>query len=160
MASKLSARSRKALGLLVIIGLSGLVILVMFFRRKKTPQEAIRKVLADYGVPEKTIRYWITVSAFETTYWTSKVLKQSNNLFNLIVPGGKHLDFGEGQSVYNNYEESVVALFQHVMKPFHYQLSYKSLEDLISDMKKKGYYLGSESDYQKGGAAVYKKLFG
>lgn len=96
------------------------------------------------------IKYWTAVSKFETASWTSNVFKQSNNLFNLIVPGSTRLKFGEGQTIFANISDSVDGLIDRVILPFKYPSSVGSIDELVAFMKKKGYFTGKESDYVAG----------
>lgn len=96
------------------------------------------------------IKFWTAVSWFETAGWTSNVLKQSNNLFCIIVPGSTRLNFGEGQTIYPDFESSVDGLIDHVIKPFKYPSEVFTIDELVAFMKKKGYFKGSETAYLAG----------
>ena len=159
MAGTVSKRSRKLLAIFAMIGLSGLILLIWIFQRRN-PQTVIAKVLSRYGINAKTIKYWIAVSAFETKGWTSKVYKDSKNLFTIIGPGDEHLDYGEGQSIYSSISDSVVALYKRVMVPFKYPLSYESIDDLVDTMKSKGYFTGDANNYKTGVKYWYQKIYG
>lgn len=109
------------------------------------------------------IKFWTAVSAFETAVngipWNSRVMRDSNNLFNLIVPGKRRLQYGEGQTIYDRWEESVEDLYLRVMKPFKYPLEVETLADLVNYMKSKGYFTSSLDDYQNGARIWYNKLY-
>lgn len=105
---------------------------------------------------------WVAVSAFETAYWTSKVFKDSNNLFCIIVPGSNRLDYGEGQTVFPNIELSIdgpQGLYQRVLKPFKYPAHVQSIEELVTYMKNKNYFTADKAKYLEGVKATFKKLF-
>jgi len=110
------------------------------------------------GVNEQTIRYWIAVSAFETAGWTSRVFRDSNNLFNLRVPGSDRLPYGENQTIYGNLEDSVTGLFKHVLRPYQYPLQYNSIPELVTAMKQRGYFTSGLQSYIDGVVSWYSKL--
>lgn len=111
------------------------------------------------GVNEETIRQWIAVSAFETTGWTSRVFRDSNNLFNLRVPGSNRLSYGENQTIYGSLEDSVRGLFKHVIGPYQYPLNYKSIRDQVETMKQKGFFTYPLQGYIDGVVSWYSKLY-
>lgn len=148
MAHHVSKRSARAWMLLGVIGLPVLIVLYLLFG--KTPGRTIRKVLSTYGLSPLEINYWIAVSAFETTAWTSQVYRDSNNLFNLIVPGSQRLSYGEGQTIFASPEDSVIALWTEVIKPFKYSLSHPSLRSLTDQMANKGFYRSDSNIYYQG----------
>ena len=132
----------------------------MEFNRISTNEEnAIRDALHAYGIDEQTVKMWIAVSAFETSSWTSKVFKASNNLFCLIVPGSNKLPYGEGQTIYPDLDSAAKALYKSVLKPFAYPLSFTSISDLVSTMKSKGYFTGNQDTYLAGVKEKYLQLF-
>lgn len=157
-------KSQKPFIFLVMIGLLGLIATTWIRRKKSQPQGVIHKVLSAAGYSEQTIKYWTSVSAFETAEhgvpWTSQVLHDSNNLFNLIVPGSKKLSYGEGQTIYDTLEQSVHGLIDKVIKPFNYPANYATLDDLIDTMKKHGYFGGNIDDYKAGVHFYFSKLYG
>jgi hypothetical protein len=115
------------------------------------------------GIPEQTIKYWIAVSAFETASkglpWNSKVLADSKNLFNQIVPNSVKLSYGEGQTIFGSWRESVESLWSRTLRPFKYPISYNSIGELVDAMKSRGFFLSDKDDYKKGVAYWYNKLF-
>jgi len=161
MAATSSKRLQKQVAFYVIAGLLSLVALVALAFRTvlQSPKGAISKVLASVGMDEQTIKFWIAISAFETNGWTSRVFKDSNNLFNIIVPGSVKLSYGEGQTIYSGIEESVRGLYDHVLKPYRYPLSFRKLADLVAFMKSKNYFESNEDAYLSGCKQWYKKLF-
>jgi len=153
--------SKKSILLWLLLPLIGLLALWFLFRRGPAP--TINRILSRYGIPSLTRKYWIAISAFETNFWTSRVFRDSNNLFNIIMPakyGLPALKYGEGQTIFSSTEESVVALAEHVLKPFNYPRVPASLGDLVSYMKTKGFYTASEALYQTGARSAFDKLYG
>lgn len=150
-----------------LLSLGGLSYLLWKTLARETPQKVIKKVLSRYGISDRAIKFWTAVSAFETAYpydssqkpWNSPVLKDTNNLFNIIVPGSKRLQRGEGQTIYDNFEDSVVGLYEHVIKPFKYPADYESLDSLIDFMKSKNYFTSGIESYKAGAEKWYKKLY-
>ena len=140
-----------------IIGLLSLFFILLL--RRNSPQAMIRRALSRYGVGSETIKYWIAVSAFETAGWTSNVYKQTDNLFNLIIPGSLRLTTGEGQTIFNAPEDSAVALVVHVLEPFKYPDNFASLQELVVFMKNKGYFTSNATAYITGVTYWYNKLF-
>lgn len=147
--------------LLILFGLIGLPFLFwrMMGRSQSEPETIIRRVLSRYSIPEQTIRYWIAVSALETSGWTSRVFKDSNNLFCLIVPKSDRLPYGEGQTIFLSMEDAADALYRRVIVPFHYPLSYASIDDLVMTMKDKGYFTAPLPGYLAGAKSWFNKLF-
>lgn len=152
----------------IISGVIGLIALWWFIlRKKKGIKEKIISILTSRGVSPRTAKYWAAISAFETAYpysnnakpWNSPVFKDTNNPFNLIVPGSKRLDRGEGQTIYATVEDGINALYDHVIRPFKYPLDAESLEALNRYQKKKGYFISGLDDYIAGSARWYDKLF-
>lgn len=153
---------------LLAIGLPGLY----YLYRRNQPPAVIDRVLSRYQIPRQTRKYWIAVSAFETTPvggrpWTSRVFRDSNNLFNVILSdklqgqlGLRRLPYGEGQTVFPDLESSVVALYKYVIRAHNYPLEYSSLADLVKTMKQKGYYALAEGPYQAGAARAYENIYG
>jgi hypothetical protein len=154
MAAKPSKRSRIVLVLCVMLGLLGL----LMFRRSTGPKAVIAEVLKRNGYPPETIKQWTAVSQFETADFTSKVLKDSNNLFNIIVPGSNRLKYGEGQTIYASQAESVQGLVDHVMRPFKYPAVYDSPEALVEFMKSKNYFGSDLQSYKIGVRQYYDRL--
>lgn len=118
--------------------------------------------MQEKGVPEETIKQWIAVSAYETAQpnpWTSKVFRDSLNLFNIIVPGSTRLGYGEGQTVYPDIKASVYGLFDHVIEPFDYPLSFPSINAQVRFMKSRGYFTLAEDKYLAGVLYWYDQLY-
>jgi hypothetical protein len=119
------------------------------------------------GVPESTIKQWIAVSAFETNGWTSRVFRDSNNLFNVILPqaslqseGLTKLTYGEGQTIFPDLASSVkIGLFKHVIQPFKYPLQFSGINSQVDFMKSKGYFTYDLQAYKDGVIYWYDKLF-
>ena len=147
--------------LLILFALIGLPALLwsMMRRSQGEPETIIRRVLSRYTIPEQTIRYWIAVSALETSGWTSRVFKDSNNLFCLIVPKSERLPYGEGQTIFLSMEEAADALYRRVIVPFKYPLSFASLDDLVMTQKEKGYFTAPLAGYMAGAKSWFNKLF-
>src|SRR5262249_6755719 len=120
---------------------------------------AIRKALQLQGIPEQTIKFWIAVSAFETNGWTSQVFRDSNNLFNLIVPGLPALSYGEGQTIFASLEDAANGLYKYVIKPFNYPLYFPTLRTLTDFMKSKNFYISDSNSYYNGTLQWYNKLY-
>lgn len=91
--------------------------------------------------------------------WNSRVFKDSNNPFNLIVPGTEKLPYGEGQTVFKSIEDGINALYDRVIKPFKYPLNADSLESLNEYQKKKSYFLSGLDNYIAGSRLWYKRIF-
>lgn len=146
----------------VILGLIALA-----FRSRRSPQTVIRKVLSQVGLSPQMVKYWTAVSAFETADqtkkpyapWNSRVLGDSRNLFNIIVPDSRRLQYGEGQTIFDTWEDSVWGLYNRVMKPFKYPAHVESLEDLVRYMKLKGYFTAPLDGYLNGARYWYNKLY-
>jgi hypothetical protein len=111
------------------------------------------------GMPEQTAKYWVAVSMFETTTWTSRVYKDSNNLFCLIIPKSNRLPYGEGQTIFGSKKEAAQALIDHVIKPFKYAMNYTSISALVEQMKAKGYFESGQDAYTQGVIAMYRKQY-
>jgi len=151
--------------LLVIFGILGLLVLSLrllgkgMWTMKPKPQSVITKVLKEVGISDPTIRFWVAVSAFETAGWTSRVFNDSNNLFCIIVPGSKRLQYGEGQTIFDSLEDSVYGLYNRVMKPFKYPAHVQSIDELVAFMKSKNYFTSDAKAYTSGVKQWYSKLF-
>jgi len=158
MAVNARSASRRLLVLFALIGLPFLLVLFLLWWRR--PQQVIRRKLKKLGYSDEVIKYWTCVSAFETAQWTSKVYKDSNNLFAIIVPKSNRLDYGEGQTIFPNIGASVDGLIDRVIKPFKYPEYYASIDDLVKTMKKNGYFGGDVNVYINGVKSYYKKLYG
>lgn len=158
-----SKKFRKPFIFLVMIGLLGLIVTILMWWRKK-PQGVIHSVLSNFGYSDQTIKYWTCVSAFETAVkgvgWKSQVLKDSRNLFCIIVPGSNKLQYGEGQTIYDTLEQSVHGLIDKVIKPFGYPANFATLDDLVNTMKSHEYFQGDIDDYKAGVHYFYSKLYG
>jgi hypothetical protein len=154
-----SKQSRKVLLLLLLVGLIGLPVAAVALFRRSNPQAVITRVMRNEGVDEKTIKQWIAISAFETAGWTSRVFRDSNNLFNLRVPGSVTLSYGEKQTVYGSLEDSVNGLFQHVLRPFSYPLNYSSIDSQVQAMKQRGFFTSGLQSYIDGVKLWYSKLY-
>lgn len=133
--------------------------IILGLTKSMSPVATIKRVLRSFGMDEQTIKFWTAVSAFETDGWKSRVYRDSSNLFNLIVPGKSKLNYGEGQTVYSTSAGSAQDLIMHVIKPFKYSANYQSLDDLVTDMKSKGYFTSDETSYLTGVKKWYAKLF-
>lgn len=153
---------------LAVIGLPVLLFAAIRKAKSNTKEmDAIRSTLSSYGISEGTIRLWIAVSALETNGWTSKVFQDSNNLFCLIIPKSKRLDYGEGQTIFMNEQgmydsplhEAADALYRHVILPFKYKLEYSSIDELVTAMKERKYFTASINSYLTGVKFWYPKLF-
>jgi hypothetical protein len=151
MPVKRSKQSRILLLLFALIGLAGL----LMYRKKESPRQAIIKILKRNGIPQDTIDYWIAVSQFETAGWTSHVFNDSKNLFNIIVPGSIRLNYGEGQTIFNSYDEAAQGLVDHVLRPFKYPAVYDSPESLVAFMKSKNYFSSDVGTYSAGVREYY-----
>lgn len=125
----------------------------------QTIKSKIISLLTQAGYPLDTAKYFVAVSAFETAGWTSQVLKDSNNLFSLIVPNSKRLSYGEGQTIFASYDDAINGLVKYVLKPFKYPANYGTLRDLTDFMKSKGYYGIDSVTYYNGVAVWYNKLY-
>ena len=158
MPQNVHKRSRVVLACSLILGLLGLVWYLLNFRNK--PPQVIARVLRSEGMSDRMVKYWTAVSAYETNGWSSRVFRDSDNLFNLIVPKSNRLPYGEGQTIFESRELAAKGLFMHVIKPFRYPLEVSSLDELTEVMKQKGYYEISQGDYLRGVTAWYKKLYG
>lgn len=149
-----------------IFAIAGLIVL-LFRSRAKSPQSVIKKILSPLGLSPQMVKYWTAVSAFETadqnvkpySPWNSRVLRDSKNLFNIIVPGSQRLQYGEGQTIFPTWEDSVIGLYERVMKPFRYPAHVESLEDLVRYMKLKNYFTAPLDGYLKGARYWYDKLY-
>lgn len=149
-----------------IFAVIGLIVLI-FRSLAKSPQAVIRKVLFQVGLSPQMVKYWTAVSAYETAYpydgsarpWNSPVLKDTKNLFNLIVPGSRRLQRGEGQTIYDSLEDSVWGLYQRVMIPFKYPAHVDSLEALVDAMKARGYFTQDLATYKANVRKWYNKLY-
>lgn len=146
-----------------ILGLFGLLYLVLVRNGYAT---LIMKTLQRLGISEQTAKYWVAVSAFETasgkTPWASRVFKDSNNLFCIIVPGSKRLQYGEGQTIFENATLSIdgaEGLYQRVLKPFKYPAHVSSIDALVDYMKSKSYFTSDKAAYLAGVKLWYSKLF-
>jgi hypothetical protein len=159
MARNAQNRSLVVLLICAIVGPLVLLSLSLFGKSKRTPQSVIQQILWSLGVDQQTIKYWTAVSAFETAGWTSRVFKESNNLFCLIVPGTKKLQYGEGQTIFETWEEAATALYFRVMKPFKYSMKYNSIEELVRYMKQKNYFTSDEAAYVAGVNRWYNTLY-
>jgi len=159
MAHLVSKRSAQGWKVFALIGLPVLLLIgaVLYLLRRR-PATIIKRVLTKYSLSQSTINYWIAVSAFETAGWTSQVYRDSNNLFNLIVPGSNKLQYGEGQTIYPDPESSAIALWTEVIKPFKYSLNYPSLRSLTDDMATKQYYVSDPLIYYQGCLTWYNRL--
>jgi len=119
--------------------------------------------LTRLGISEPTAKFWVAVSAFETTGWTSKVFRDSKNLMCIIVPGSRRLPYGEGQTIFDTIELSIdgpQGLYQRVLKPYRYPAHVQSIDELVDYMKLKGYFTSNKSDYLKGVKSWYQKIYG
>lgn len=158
---------KPSLVLYPILGIVGLFVLLYQLLGKRTPQAVISRILDKRGLSPQMIKFWTAVSAYETAYpydstakpWNSPVLRDSNNLFNLIVPGTKRLQYGEGQTIYDRWDPSVEDLVDRVMKPFKYPANVVTLEDLVDAMKDRGYFLLDRATYKAGARKWYDKLY-
>lgn len=159
MASKTSYAGFDILALSLI---SVLLLLILSPKRKTsslpTPQNRIRAALAKLGFNSRLIDYWTAVSAFETAGWTSKVFKESNNPFNLIVKNSNRLPYGEGQTVFNSIEEGTAALVSKVLKPYKYPADFSRLQDMTDTMKEKGFYTSDKNQYYQGVLHWYDQM--
>lgn len=154
-----SAKLWKWLGVIGLVGLS-VLILIKWLMIKKNPQSVIKSELNRIGMNSQTIRYWTAVSAFETKAWTSQVYKDSNNLFALIIPNSRKLSYGEGQTIFMSITDGARALYPYVIRPLNYRLNYDSIDQLVYDMKSKGYFAGNVSSYVNGVHLYYDKFYG
>lgn len=147
---------------LAIFGIIGLAVLLLFGQAKKNPQSVIKELLWELGISEPTIKFWTAVSALETDFWKSRVFKDSNNLFCIIVPGSKRLQYGEGQTIFANIEDSIIGpegLYKRVLKPFKYPAHVQSLDELVSAMKQRGYFTSDAKAYLQRLKQVYTQLY-
>lgn len=158
-----SKRFQRGFALALILGLFPLALFLIWWFK---PKQVIKRSLKRNNIDPQTIKYWTAVSAYETRPqvtgakpWTSRVFKDSNNLFNLIIPNSKRLAYGEGQTIFPSTMASADALYNHVIKPFKYSLYYASIGDLVAAMKAKGYFEQSEAQYRAGVEQAYKTLY-
>lgn len=156
MARVLSRRWWLVLGALLI---PGPISLAVFLYIRMRPKNQIERVLVAHGIGKETARMWVAVSAFETASWTSEVYRKAHNLFGLIIPGSKRLDFGEGQTIFANNRESIEALYKSVIVARKYAANYTTIDFLVADMKAKGYFTGNVTNYVAGVKAKYKALY-
>lgn len=124
------------------------------------PKNQIERILVAHGIGKETARMWVAVSAFETASWTSEVYHKGHNLFGLIIPGRKRLDFGEGQTIFLSNRESIESLYKSVIVARKYAANYTSIEFLVNDMKAKGYFTGNFNSYLTGVKTKYSELYG
>lgn len=132
-----------------------------------SPQSTIESTLVAAGYSSRMARFWVCVSAFETSDWASLVYEQSHNLWGMGVPDSRRTSTRNGilvtdEMIYSAYasDSKAAADIIYYLAYFHYPKDINSLTDLVALMKTNGYFEGDETNYIRGTAAKYDKLYG
>lgn len=161
MVRKRSPRFQKALTYSLLLGLAALIYW-MVAKYRNNPEAAIRREFKKAGVAPNVIDYWVAVAKHETAGFTSRVFKDSNNMFgmklarrNTLATG--QLPYGEGQAIFKSVTDSAKDQILYFTKRFQYPSYFDSAESLVRFMKSKGYFEADLNDYIKAVALWMKK---
>jgi hypothetical protein len=141
-----------AIWLLFLIGLP-LFFLWKLFRSGPTtspnlealpPEQLLLKKLMAEGVSPRTAKFWTAVSKFETGNFTSALFLKHNNFWGMKFPVKRettalHSVPPKGFASYRSRVDAVRDLLLY-MREFNYPNDFTSAEELVSFMKKKGYF--------------------
>ena len=148
---------------MLVLFVAGLLSLLLLFRNAKTssPQTVIRKRLKAKGYSDEFANWWVAISDHETGTWTSLLYINANNLFGMRQPRQRQtLSLGpvdwkgmpmavitdQSYSSFVSLENSVDDLVLYFQAQ-NYPKNFISLYELISFMKKKGYFEAPETLY-------------
>lgn len=107
------------------------------------------------------IKYWTAISALETGYWTSPIFVHNLNLFGMRLPSGNTTAYGsaDGFALFTSLSDSVQDLVLYFSRLNWHQYNFASLDELVSMMKLKGYFVEPAKEYLAGAKGAYNQLY-
>ena len=152
MEVKRSQQFRKHWKYWLSAGLLTLVGLVLWVRMKNDPAAVIKREFRRAGLTDQLIAWWTAIAKHETANFTSRVFRDSNNLFSMKLAGKNTtaigaLPYGERQAIFRSVTDSAKDQILFMTRRWNYPKDFASLEQLISYMKARNYFEQNEADY-------------
>lgn len=116
--------------------------------------------LIDKGFNQKLVEFIVAQSAHETNNFSSRVLKQANNLFGMKYAGqelaeSKYKDFAK----YENIEDSIDDYVRYYVR-HQYFGTYPSIASFVKALKDERYFEADVDEYIKGVTFFHNLYFG
>jgi hypothetical protein len=159
--------ARSLPGLAMLVMLSGIVLAIYTYLKKKTILNQaleIYSLLQVSGLNPQIAKFAVAQSAHETGGYTSKVFKENNNCFGMKYAGqynakGEKNGHADYETINKSVSDFAIWFVNHRTNNISWPIIINSIETYVKFLKNNNYFTAPEADYLKACKSFYKQIF-